>query len=71
MYRNLLAEMVRKNLTTKDLANYIQVDPRTARNKLCGRAEFKWPEVLKIRDYVAPEKPLEELFKKCNDSKAQ
>lgn len=71
MYRNLMAEMARRDLTTDDLAKIIKINPRTVRNKLYGRTEFKWPEVIKIRDSIAPDKTLEELFEKSNGNKTQ
>jgi predicted transcriptional regulator len=71
MYRNLMAEMVRRNLTVDDLAKIIKIDPRTLRNRIYGRTDFKWPEVTKIRDNIAPDKTLEELFEKSSDNKTQ
>lgn len=71
MYRNLMAEMVRRDLTADDLAKIIKINPRTVRNKLFGRTEFKWPEVIMIRDSIAPDKTLEELFEKSNANKTQ
>lgn len=66
-----MAEMARRDLTTDDLAKIIKINPRTVRNKLYGRTEFKWPEVIKIRDSIAPDKTLEELFEKSNGNKTQ
>ena len=64
MYRTLRAEMVRANLSVKQLAMKISITERSLRNKINGITEFSWTEVKHIRDIVAPNMTLEELFKK-------
>lgn len=62
MYRELLGEMVKKGITRKILAEELGITPKTLFNKMNGITEFTWEEVKKIRQLVAPNKTLEELF---------
>lgn len=64
MYRVLRAEMVRAGISVKGLALQIGITERSLRNKINGKTEFFWSEVLKIRNAVAPNMPLEELFQR-------
>lgn len=64
MYRELLGEMFKKGLNKNDLAKEIGVAEKTLRNKLKGKTDFTWSEVKKIRDIVAPNYTIEELFEK-------
>ncbi len=61
-YPNLGAEMVRRNVTNKDIAQSIHVCTRTFQNKLSGRVAFTWPEVKAIRKQFFPDLTLDELF---------
>ena len=63
MYRTLKAEMVRSDISVKQLAIQIGITERSLRNKINGRTEFLWSETLKIRKIVSPGMPLEDLFK--------
>lgn len=63
MYRTLKAEMVRANISIKQLAIRIGITERSLRNKINGKTEFLWSETLKIRKIVAPDMSLEELFR--------
>ncbi len=64
MYQYLINEMMKSNIKISKLAIRIGVTEKTLRNKLNGKTEFSWPEVLQIRNIVAPEVTLEELFQK-------
>lgn len=64
MYRELLGEMVKKGITRKFLAKQLGITPKTLFNKINGITDFSWNEVKKIRDIVAPNMKIEELFKK-------
>ncbi|ENY8527176.1 helix-turn-helix domain-containing protein [Clostridioides difficile] len=68
MYRELLGEMARNDLNRKKLASKLGVSPKTLSNKLKGNTEFTWKEVKQIRDIVAPNKTLEELFRHEKES---
>jgi DNA-binding XRE family transcriptional regulator len=65
MYSNLQGEITKANIKIAKLAIRIGVTEKTLRNKLNGKTEFSWPEVLQIRNIVAPQATLEELF--CNN----
>lgn len=67
MYRELLGEMLKRGITRKELADKIGVSDKTIRNKICGRTDFSWSEIKAIRDIVAPDFGLEELFVKANE----
>lgn len=64
MYRNLRAELIRIGMTIKELAFNVGITERSMRNKINGKTEFLWSEVLKISHVVNPNISLEELFKK-------
>lgn len=63
MYRVLRGEMVKKGITISKLARQLNVTEKTLRNKINGKTEFLWSEVLEIRKIVSPDVSLEELFK--------
>ena len=63
MLDNLLAEMARKHLTSTDIANTINKNQKTARDKVNERGGiFTVPEALTIRDTHFPGCSLEYLF---------
>ena len=64
MYRVLRAEMVRAGISVKGLALQIGITEGSLRNKIIGKTDFFWSVVLKIRNAVAPNMPLEELFQR-------
>ena len=68
MYRILKAEMVRANISVKSLAFDLGITEKSLRNKINGKTEFLWSEVVRIRKIVSPSMPLEELFKSEKDA---
>lgn len=48
MFHNLNAELARRGVSTKELAEYLGVSGKTANNKLAGRTEFTLSEIKKI-----------------------
>ena len=66
MYRTLKAEMVRADISIKQLAIRIGITERSLRNKINGKTQFLWSETLKIRKIVSPSMNLEDLFKSEN-----
>lgn len=62
MYRNLLAEMVKRNISQKFLAKQLGICDKTLFNKLYGFTQFTWEEVKSIKKIVAPYSDIEELF---------
>ncbi|MBA4700766.1 MAG: transcriptional regulator [Ruminococcus sp.] len=63
MYRVLRGEMVKADISIRDLAFKVGITERGLRNKINGTTSFTWNEVLEIRKIVSPSMPLEELFK--------
>lgn len=62
MLHNLQAEMARKNLKNKEVADSIKVDVKTLNNKISGRTRFFVNEALAIRDSFFPGMTFEYLF---------
>lgn len=62
MFPNLNAEMARKNISVSMLAKAINVSEQTARRKLNGKAVFDLSECKIVRDLVAPNMGLDDLF---------
>lgn len=62
MYKNLEAEMVRKDITRKDLAELLNVRYATIVDKLKGRSSFTLDEAFKIRDEFFQNFSIEYLF---------
>lgn len=62
MFKNLEAEMVRKSITRKDIADLINVSYNTVSNKLNGNNRFFFDEAYKIKKKYFPEHSIEYLF---------
>lgn len=62
MFRNLLAEMARSNLTGKDVSRMVKMDYGTWRNKMNGKTEFTCNEMFVIRNTAFPGMTLDYLF---------
>lgn len=63
-YINLEAEMVRKGLSKKDIAETLGIKIATVYNKLSGKHPFTLDEAFKIKSKHFPEFTLEYLFYK-------
>jgi len=63
MLHNLLAEMAKKNIKKKDIAQALDIDNKTLWNKLNGVTQFKATELLAVRDTYFPDCDIEYLFK--------
>ena len=61
-YINLEAEMVRKGMSKKDIAETLGVRIATVYNKLSGKHPFTLDEALKIKNKHFPGFTLEYLF---------
>ena len=68
MLRNLLAEIARKKIKHKDVAEAIGVTEKTLRNKLNGMSDFTVPEARAIKDTFFPDLDLEYLFANSDDN---
>lgn len=60
--KNLLAEMVRNDISVAEMANFLGVSEKTMRNKLQDKTDFTYPEATKIRDHYFSGNRLEYLF---------
>ncbi len=67
MYRILRAEMVRADISVKELAMKIGITERSLRNKINGVTDFTVTEARKIRPIVSPDMSLDDLFQKCDE----
>lgn len=64
MFRNLLAEMARFNISNDDLCTILDFrSEKTLNNKLTGRTEFTRKEMFLIKQRLFPDLDLEYLFK--------
>lgn len=70
MLSNLLAEMVRFNITPKDIKEILSCTERTVTNKLNGDFEFSVSEAMKIRDAFFPGMRIAYLFQKNTEQKS-
>lgn len=61
-FKNLIAEMARKGVMQKELANEVGIRPETLSKKILGKSEFTLGELKRIRDFINPELKLEYLF---------
>lgn len=64
MYYRLKNEIDKNGYTLERFATKIGMAEKTLRNKINGVTDFAWTEVLLIRELLAPETSLEELFRK-------
>ena len=48
MFRNLEIEMFKRSISTADLAKRVGICESSMRNKIVGRRDFKFSEILKI-----------------------
>lgn len=62
MYPNIRAEMARKKITGRKLANDIGISETTFSKKMNGEFGFTLDEAFSIKRELAPEMPLEILF---------
>ena len=62
MYSNLKAEMARKDITIKEIAEKMEKQPNTISAKITGKTDFTLSECLKIKTILQVEMPLEDLF---------
>lgn len=70
MFNNLNAEMARKKLTIKALAEKTGMNYESLKNKLSGVTEFKRSEMLSIKSEF-PECSLDYLFATADDGKEE
>lgn len=62
MRKNLLKRMIDENVDRKDVAKLLDLSEKTAQRKINGEADFKWNEVLKLKNKYFENDSFEELF---------
>jgi len=62
MYKNLMAEMTRRDVTRHQLADALGITFNTVTNKISGRFEFTLAEARTIKCKFFPDIRFEELF---------
>lgn len=62
MYRNLEAEIARSGVTRKEIANVIGCTVGTVCQKLNGKSAFTLSEAKTIKDFLAVDISIEDLF---------
>ena len=67
MYRNLNAEMARRNMTKLGLARATGIPYSTLIPKLSGETEIKLSEAKSIKEALGTDIPLETLFEVTDD----
>ena len=62
MFKNLLAEMARRDINNLYLSRLLNLTPNTISRKMTGKNEFTRKEMFTIRDNFFPELTIEYLF---------
>lgn len=62
MLKNLKKILDDKGITVKAYAEFLGISEKTARNKLQGKTEFLFSEVLKTCTFICPEYRMEYVF---------
>jgi hypothetical protein len=62
MFKNLLAEMARRDINNLDLSKLLKLTPNTISRKMTGKSEFTRKEMFTIRNSFFPELTIEYLF---------
>lgn len=69
MYKNLMAEMARKGISKKDLAEFLKMRYPTIVDKTNGKSRFYLDEAFKIRNKFFPDCDLNYLFEVKKENK--
>lgn len=64
MFPNLRAELARKKINRTNFAKELGVLEITINSKIQGKNPFKLEEMIKIKEFLGVDMPLEELFRK-------
>lgn len=62
MYRNLEAELARKQISRKELAEKLGITATTLSFKLNGKSELSLAECVEIKRLLGTEEPIDYLF---------
>lgn len=71
MFPNLKAELSRKKITRVTLAKAIGMQEITINSKIQGKNKFKLEDMIKIKEFLGVDMPLEELFYKDENTPAR
>jgi hypothetical protein len=71
-YKRLLSRMAISGHNSSSIGKLLGISYSTMRNKMKGQAPFTLEEALRVRQILAPEEKLEDLFEKTaqNEKKA-
>ncbi len=64
IYPELEAEIARSRKTYKDVAQAVGISTRALLLKRCGKTDWKLREMLAVRELVAPDMILDDLFER-------
>lgn len=62
MYNNLKNAMLTKKITSKQIAELLGIAEKTVSNKIHGKTDWSYIEVIKIKQFVFPEYDTDWLF---------
>lgn len=62
MYENLRQAMAVKKVTSKQISELLGIAEKTVSNKLHGKTEWSYAEVVKLKKFVFPEYDTDWLF---------
>lgn len=71
MFPSLYAEMARRGVKPKDIAKLLDLNIKTARNKISGKSDLTKTEMWKIRDEFFPSMTIDSLFSTGDSRKNQ
>lgn len=69
MYRNLIAEMARADVTQAHLAKELGVTPTTLSLKLNGKSNLSLKECVQIKNILKTDEPIETLFAESEEKR--
>lgn len=62
MYNNLKIAMLKKKITLKQIAELLGISEKTVSNKISGKTEWYFVEVVKLKKLLFPEYDTDWLF---------
>ena len=62
VFQNLNAEMKKRGIKKKEVAELLGINYKSFYNKLAGETPFLWPEVEKIHDAFFPDLEYDNIF---------
>lgn len=71
MYPNLRAEIARRGLSSKTIAESLGINPKTFGNKLSGKTAFSWPEACAMANTFFPDIDKDVLFSEGSGTQQQ